>query len=131
METLDNGVDLKRFALSLRLKSRMKRTRIDAVQACGIFIKKHPKLKGTIIEGYCVTSSEKFKHYWVESEDGSEFDIGYELAKIENPDLVNLSFQKTKERPDGKVECDEHNEELFKLYLEEPKKFWKMVQNTC
>ena len=122
------SVDLRRFALSLRLKSRMKKAPIDAVQACGMFIKEYPKLKGKIVEGYCVAKTEKFKHYWVESEDGTVYDIGYERAKIESPQLELIHFEKTKDKPEGNVQSDEHNEELFRLYLEEPKKFWQLVQ---
>lgn len=123
-------MDLRRFALQIRLRSRMKRIPIDAVQACGMFIKSYPYLKGKIVDGYCISSSEIFKHYWVESDDGKTFDIAYELAKIENPSIENISFKITKEKPEGNIQTDEHNEELFKLYLEEPKKYWQLVQKS-
>lgn len=124
-------MDLRRFALKIKLTSRAKRISIDAVQACGMFLREELRLKGNIVTGYCITNTgEKFVHYWVEDPDGNEYDIAIELAKLSSPVLENIEYARTKIKPEGDVPGDPHNDELFKLYLEEPVKFWKMVQRT-
>jgi len=124
-------MDLRRFALKIKLTSRMKRVSIDAVQACGMLLREELHLRGTIVSGYCVTNTgEKFVHYWVEDTDGNDYDIAIELAKTSSPELENIEYTRTKNKPYGEIPGDPHNEELFKLYLEEPVKFWKLVQRT-
>lgn len=124
-------MDLRRFALKIRLRSRLKKVSIDAVQACGIFVKEFPEINGKIVQGYCtVSTGEKFVHYWVEDDQENVYDIGMELAKIANPSIESIPYTISKNKPEGNVGKDDHNEELFKLYLEEPKKFWQMVQST-
>lgn len=117
---------VKRFALRIKLVSKMKRVSIDAVQACGMFLKDHLKLRGQIVRGTCITSTgEKFTHYWVEDPDGNVYDISIELAKASNPQIENIEYTLSRETCDN---TDAHNEEIFKLYLEEPKKYWQMIQ---
>ena len=120
---------MQRFALRIKLISRMKRVSIDAVQACGMFLKDQLKLKGSIVKGYCIANTdEKFTHYWVEDNESNVYDISIELAKVSNPELEGLEYTLSREHPGGDVSTDPHNEEIFKLYLEEPKKYWQMVQ---
>jgi hypothetical protein len=117
---------VNRFALRVKLVSRMKRVSIDAVQACGMFLRDQLKFNGQIIKGCCTTSTgEKFTHYWVEDPDRIVYDVSMELAKLSNPELNDIEYTISNEVT---TNTDEHNEELFKLYLEEPKKYWKMVQ---
>ena len=123
-------MDVRRFALKIKLTSRIKRVSIDAVQACGMFLRDGLRLRGQIVKGYCKVGQEVFVHYWVEDPDRVVYDISAELAKLGTPELENMEYELTTEKPEGEVKSDEHNDELFKLYLEEPKKFWQLVQRV-
>lgn len=116
-------MDVRRFAL--RLKANKKAG--DVVQNCAILLRELKK-KGEIIQGFAVTETgERLQYYWVEGSDGTVYDICFELAKLHNPNaLSEFKFTLVKEMHE-KFEHDDHNQKLFKLYLEEPATFWKSV----
>lgn len=123
-------MDERRFALQIKLHSKIRKRNVNAIESCAMFLREQLKGKGKIVQGYCSTvTGEKFKHYWVEDDSGKRFDIAMEMAKLAAPDLIAvLAYTLTIEKPEGNVTFDEHNDELFKLYLEEPVKFWRSVE---
>lgn len=73
-------------------------------------------------------TKEKFRHYWVEDLEGNTYDISMELAKLNSPELMKvLAYTLSSDDKESGIEMDQTSEDLFKLYLEEPKKFWKAV----
>lgn len=122
---MDKGtpLDLRRFALRLKLHKKAG----DAVQNCAIFLRDELKRKGEIIQGYAITEDgEKLQYYWIEDASGNVYDVCFEFAKLNNPVVENLKYTLVKELWD-KFDKDDHNQELFKLYQDEPSKFWKSV----
>lgn len=116
-------LDVKRFVLRLKLQKKVG----DAVQNCGVFLREELKREGEIIQGYAITESgEKLQYYWVEDSKGNVYDICFEMAKLNMPQIENMKFTLVKEEPE-KFDKDDHNQELFKLYRDEPSKFWKVV----
>jgi hypothetical protein len=117
-------MDVRRFVLRLKLQKKLG----DAVQNCAVFLRDVLKRKGEIVQGYAHTETgEKLQYYWVEDSNGNVYDICFEIAKMNQPSIVSdFKFTLKREQP-HEFDKDEHNQELFKLYLDEPSKFWKAV----
>ncbi len=115
---------VKRFALRLKLKKKV----ADAVQNCAIFLREELKRKGEIVQGYAIIedSGEKIQYYWVEDSEGNVYDVCFEFARLNNPVVENIKYILVKESNEH-FDKDDHAQELFKLYLDEPSKFWKTV----
>lgn len=115
--------DVKKFALRLKLHKKVG----DAVQNCAVFLREVLKRQGEIVQGFAVTDTgEKLQYYWVEGTDGKVYDVCFEFAKLNAPAVSQLKFTLVKELW-GEYDKDDHNQELFKLYQDEPSKFWKSV----
>ena len=116
-------MDLKRFVLRLKLQKKVG----DAVQNCAVFLREELKRNGEIIQGYAITETgEKLQYYWVEDKHGNVYDICFEVAKTNVPGIENVKFTLVKECFEN-FDKDDHNQELFKLYQDEPSKFWTTV----
>jgi hypothetical protein len=114
---------VKRFALRLKLHKKVG----DAVQNCGMFLRDVLKKKGEIVQGFAVTDGgERLQYYWVEDTSGIVYDVCFEFAKLNSPAVESLKYELVRELWDT-YDKDDHNQELFKLYLDEPSKFWKSV----
>jgi hypothetical protein len=114
---------VKRFVLRLKLRKQLG----DAVQNCGAFLKYELNKEGHIVQGFAVTeTNEKLQYYWVEDMTGNVYDVCFEIAKLNNPAVDNLKYKLVKECW-GTYDKDDHNQELFTLYRDEPSKFWKAV----
>lgn len=115
---------VKRFALRLKLKKKVG----DAVQNCAIFLREELKRKGEIVQGYAIVeeSGEKIQYYWVEDSGGNVYDVCFEFARLNNPVVENIKYILVKESIEN-FDKDDHAQELFKLYQDEPSKFWKTV----
>lgn len=118
-------MDIRRFVLRLKLQKKLG----DAVQNCAVFLRDVLKRKGELVQGYAHTETgEKLQYYWVEDSNGSVYDICFEIAKMNNPSVLSdFKFTLHKETPTTTFDKDDHNQELFKLYLDEPSKFWSSV----
>ena len=117
---------LKRFALRLKLKKKVG----DAVQNCAVFLREELKRQGEIVQGYAIVeeTNEKIQYYWVEGTDGTVYDVCFEFARLNNPVVENIKYTLSKESwSEGEFDKDDHAQELFKLYRDEPSKFWKTV----
>lgn len=117
---------LKRFALRLKLKKKVG----DAVQNCAVFLREELKRQGEIVQGYAIVeeTNEKIQYYWVEGTDGTVYDVCFEFARLNNPVVENIKYVLSKESwNEGEFDKDDHAQELFKLYRDEPSKFWKTV----
>ena len=114
---------IKRFVLRLKLRKQLG----DAVQNCAAFLKYELDKEGSIVQGFAVTETgEKLQYYWVEDQRGKVYDVCYEIARLNNPAVENLKYRLVKECWEA-YDKDDHNQELFKLYRDEPSKFWKSV----
>ncbi len=119
----DTSIVTKRFVLRLKLHKKLG----DAVQNCGAFLKYELNKEGQIIQGFAVTETgDRLQYYWVEDDAGNVYDVCFETAKLNNPHLENFKFKLVKECWD-KFDKDDHNQELFNLYRDEPSKFWTAV----
>jgi hypothetical protein len=120
---------MERFALTMKLH---KKVALTTVENCGYYIKKVLRAKGTIVKGYChvVESGEKLVYYWVEDEDGKTHDVAFGIACVFTPEVKNLNFILSKETPNNlsSVQTDEKNDDMYKLYTEDPKKFWTNIK---
>lgn len=118
----------RKFILRLKLKKKLG----DAVHNCAMFLREELKRQGEIVQGFAIVegSGEKLQYYWVEDMSGNVYDICFEIARLNNPTVVeSLKYTLHKElwSDDEKYDKDDHNQELFKLYRDEPSKFWKGV----
>lgn len=120
---LDKHIFIKRFVLRLKLHKQLG----DAVQNCAMFLKYELNKEGQIVQGFAVTETgEKLQYYWVEDSSGEVYDVCFEIARLNNPVIENLKYKLLKECWES-FDKDDHNQELFKLYRDEPSKFWKSV----
>jgi hypothetical protein len=121
---MDPAILVKRFVLRLKLRKQLG----DAVQNCAAFLKYELNKDGQIIQGFAVTETgEKLQYYWVENSDGIVYDVCFEIARLNNPAVESLKYKLVKEVWGTDFNKDDHNQELFKLYRDEPSKFWKSV----
>lgn len=120
-------IDVRRFVLRLKLKKKLG----DAVHNCAIFLREELKRHGDIVQGFAVVegSGEKLQYYWVEDMSGNVYDICFEIAKTNSPNIGDIRIKLVKElwSDDQNCDKDDHNQELFKLYQDEPNKFWKLI----
>ena len=120
---MDPSLLVKRFVLRLKLRKQLG----DAVQNCGAFLRAELNKEGQIVQGFAVTETgEKLQYYWVEDSAGTVYDVCFEIAKLNNPAVENLRYRLVKECWES-FDKDDHNQELFKMYRDEPSKFWKVV----
>lgn len=120
---LDSSILVKRFVLRLKMHKKVG----DAVNNCGAFLRHELNKQGVIVQGFAVTETgEKLQYYWVEDYQGNVYDVCFEIAKLNNPNLENFKFNLVKECWE-KFDKDDHNQELFRLYRDEPSKFWSAV----
>ena len=120
----DPSILVKRFVLRLKLRKQLG----DAVQNCAAFLRHELKKDGSIVQGFAVTETgEKLQYYWVEDHAGTVYDVCFEIAKLNNPAVGKLKYKLVKECWGTDFDKDDHNQELFKLYRDEPSKFWKSV----
>lgn len=121
---MDPAILVKRFVLRLKLRKQLG----DAVQNCAAFLKYELNKDGQVIQGFAVTETgEKLQYYWVEDSSGTAYDVCFEIARLNNPAVENLKYKLVKEVWGSDFDKDDHNQELFKLYRDEPSKFWKSV----
>ena len=117
---------MERFALQLKLR---KKFNLTTVENCGYYIKLILKKSGTIIQGFCKVpeTGETLRYYWVEDEEGTIHDVAFGLACFSTEEVKNMKFILTKEKPVGDFQTDATNDEIFELYQNKPKDFWKKI----
>jgi hypothetical protein len=122
---MDPEILVKRFVLRLKLRKQIG----DAVQNCAAFLRHELNKDGQIIQGFAVVAetNEKLQYYWVEDISGTVYDVCFEIARLNNPVVENIKYKLVKECWGTDFDKDDHNQELFKLYRDEPSKFWKSV----
>jgi len=86
-----------------------------------------------MIKGFCVIpqTNEACAHYWVRTEEGLDLDVGFEVARIKNPELMALRPVLLETLPPGLTRSDqgetmilEENQRLYDLHQADPKAFW-------
>ena len=87
-----------------------------------------------MVKGFCVIpeTSEACEHYWVRTEEGLDLDVGFEVARLKNPELMALRPVLLETLPPGLTRSDqgetmilEENQRLFDLHQADPKEFWR------
>ena len=128
---------LKRLALRLKIRN-LPGTVIHHVA----LLKKTLDVQGVkshIVKGYCVIyeSKEACEHYWLRVDTGDhdlplDLDIGFELAKLRNRELMALHPVLVETLPPGLTRSDQQeilirdeNLRLYELHQENPKAFWR------
>lgn len=73
----------------------------------------------SLVHGFACWGPAGCWHLWIEDPDGNQYDLGQTLSGIK----VNL----VTELPDGstRVGTEQDGENEYKVYLEDPKKYWK------
>lgn len=117
---------LKRFVLTLRVRS----TKYTVVEQCAIFAR---MIEGTVVQGWAESMGTYCRHYWVEK-DTVVYDVGKAYSILFEPSLahVPINLMKTidENQPciDDKEPVAQKNRELFDVYTQDPKAFWKGVK---
>ena len=87
-----------------------------------------------IVKGFCVIpeTKEACEHYWVRSDEGLDLDVGFEVARLKNPELMALRPVLLEALPPGLTRSDqgetmilEENQRLYDLHQANPKEFWR------
>ena len=113
-------MDLQRYILKMRL---------NKVQKCGISgpliwadVNKHL----TAVQGYIKTQGVTCWHVWCQDTQGNIEDVGWELAKREDPGFANVEKEYIMIPPEG-VEIDKDLEvvERWEKYQKDPGGYWK------
>jgi hypothetical protein len=87
-----------------------------------------------IVKGFCVIpeTKEACEHYWVRSDEGLDLDVGFEVARLKNPELMALRPVLLESLPPGLTRSDqgetmilEENQRLYDLHQANPKEFWR------
>jgi len=87
-----------------------------------------------MVKGFCVIpeTNEACEHYWVRTEEGLDLDVGFEVARLKNPELMALRPVLLETLPPGLTRSDqgetmilEENQRLFDLHQADPKEFWR------
>lgn len=87
-----------------------------------------------LVKGYCVIpdTNEACEHYWVRTEEGLDLDVGFEVARLKNPELMALRPVLLETLPPGLTRSDqgetmilEENQRLYDLHQADPKEFWR------
>jgi hypothetical protein len=118
-----------------RLAKRIKIYRISGtiVHHCALMMKllEHQGKKPVMIKGWCVYGRDACNHYWVRDGD-INYDIGYEIGCLYNPDLKSWNPVLWETKPDGISFADEAEEDLkqehksqYELYHENKSAFWR------
>jgi hypothetical protein len=113
-----------------RTANRIKLHKISGsvVHHCAILKKILPG-NSRIVHGYCVSPGEICEHFWVQTEDGLNLDIGYAVACLFSPELSDMKTFLTEDFPmeleNVEVLRQPENQKLFELYETSPVLFWK------
>jgi hypothetical protein len=74
----------------------------------------------TLVEGSCTVYGDSCYHVWIEDKDGRVTDVTRKLFKeFDVPD-----FKLSRDMAPG-LQKDQKTADLFELYRDEPKEFWK------
>lgn len=128
-------MNLEDFVHRMALRIKMHKVPGTAVHHVAL-LKKALELQGVKCEmkrGFCVIpqTKEACDHYWVQTEEGLDLDVAFEVACLRSPELKSLSTILLSELPEGLTRSDadeilirDDNERLFDLFKSDPKKFW-------
>ncbi len=113
-------MDLNRFVLKMRL---------NKVQNCGIsapILWSEVNKNLTAIQGYINTQGATCWHVWCQDTHGNIEDVGFELAKREDPSFANIDKEYIMVPPEGvQVDKDPDVEERWEKYQRDSKGYWK------
>ena len=127
-------VDLRRIALRIKMHNIS-----GNVVHHNALLKRFLEQKGVkceLVKGFCVIAETKeaCEHYWVQTEEGQNLDLSFEVAKLKSPELQALypALLDSIEGIPNLIRSDEkefvirhENERLFELFQRDPKAFWR------
>lgn len=103
--------------------------RLNKMQDCGIsgpLIWAEVNKNLTAVQGYIKTQGTTCWHVWCQDTQGDIQDVGYELAKRDDPTFANIDKEYIMIPPEGvQVDKDPEVVERWELYQNDPKGFWK------
>lgn len=119
-----------------RLVKRMKLHRVSGtiVHHCALMIKYLEREGHTakMVKGWCIYGQEACTHYWVHDENGTVYDIGYQLGCLYNPELMAYTPRLCVTAPVGFAFADanekalkEEHERQYELFHENRMTFWQ------
>ena len=114
-------MDLQRLILRMKLH----RITVHPVYQCALvlgLLKKHG-LEGTIQEGYITFMGQATRHYWVEDQNGTVYDIVTEYARASGAPALPVQLEKTVSE-ETKVAESPYSPAEFDQYIKDPKIFW-------
>jgi len=112
-----------------RFVQRMKlhRVRCSVVYQCALF-QRHLAKKGVpaeLVQGFVCLGGGCCRHYWVEDQSGTKFDVGSAMGSVKIP--VELSPEPVGTRFDQDEESQKlvlENEAHYELFQKDPRRFW-------
>lgn len=109
----------KRFALRLKLH----KVQCSIVHQNALLKRAVPNSR--LVEGYSLCEDQACWHCWVVGPDGTIYDVGKSL---------DISYTYSDTIPEGYKEMKhdqlEENKSLYKLYIDDPKQFWKNAPSS-
>jgi hypothetical protein len=115
-----NFMDLNRFVLKLRL---------NKLHKCGIsgpLIWSEMNKNTTAVQGFLKSQGHVCWHVWCIDEHGNIEDVGWELAKREDPRFANVEKEYIMVPPDDvEVDKDLEVEDRWEKYKQDAKGYWK------
>lgn len=103
--------------------------RVNKMQDCGIsgpLIWAEVNKNLTAVQGYIRTQGTTCWHVWCQDTQGNIEDVGYELAKRDDPAFANIEKEYIMIPPeDVQVDKDLEVVERWELYKSDPKGYWK------
>lgn len=127
-------VDLRRLALRIKLHN-VSGNVVHHVALLKRFLDQKG-IQSQVVKGFCVIpeTKEACEHYWLRTCEGLDLDIGFEVAKLRNPELQalcpvlleSIEGMPNLTRSDEKeILIRDENERLFELLTQDPKAFWR------
>lgn len=116
-------------------KMRLHKINVPVVYQCAVlqtWLKKQG-IESEVVQGYVtIMNTGSCRHYWVETPDGTQYDIATAIGARFAPELTKYAMKLVRD-PGNVKRFDEdeksqkivkENESLYELYVSEPKKFW-------
>lgn len=116
-------------------KLRLHKITVPVVYQCAIlqtYLKKQG-IESEVVQGYVtIMNTGSCRHYWVETSDGTQYDIASALGARFAPEMSKYVMKLVRD-PGNVKRFDEdqesqqivkQNEALYELFINDPKKFW-------
>lgn len=116
---------VKRLALKMKMY-KVEGTPVHHTALCYLYLRKTMNVK--MVAGYAISGDKECcRHYWVEDQEGTRYDVAYELGCLYSPELKDLPVEMTDRMMEGYqvIDDDSVNQTLFEMFQSNPKQFWQ------